>query len=298
MAGKKARLVCVGFFALALSALRAQTPQQIIQQVVDNEHAADQNDHSDWLYLEESDKPKEHILQWVASTQHGNVERVLEKDTQKLSPSQQQELIQKFLHDQRAQNKQVSESDHDNKQIDDLLKLLPAAFIWTETGSTANTTSLHFEPAPGFHPPTREARVFSSMAGDMVVDNQQHRICRIKGHLIHDVNFGGGLLGRLKEHSSFSLEQQQVGPSLWELTAIHVRLEGNALLFKSVSLQQDDKRSRFQQEPGNVDLQQAATRVMREPELFACSDSLDSRLTADTHAACVEKVTTSTSMRP
>ena len=161
------------------------------------------------------------------------------------------------------------------QQIDDLLKLLPAAFIWTQTGATPTTTSLHFEPAPDFHPPTREARVFSSMTGDLVVDNQQHRICKIKGHLIHDVTFGGGLLGRLKERSSFALEQQQVGPSLWELTAIHVHLEGNALLFKSVSLQEDDKRSRYQSEPAGRTLEQAATAVMSQPELFACSGSVN-----------------------
>jgi hypothetical protein len=93
----------------------------------------------------------------------------------------------------------------------------------------------------------------------------------MKGHLIHDVTFGGGILGRLKEHSSFALDQQQVGPNVWELTAIHVHLEGNALLFKSVSLQQDDKRSRFQPEPENITLQQAATSVMVEPELTACN---------------------------
>ena len=134
--------------------------------------------------------------------------------------------------------------------------------------------------------------MFSSMTGDLVVDNQQHRICRIKGHLIHDVTFGGGLLGRLKERSSFALEQQQVGPSVWELTQIHVHLEGNALLFKSVSLQQDDKRSRFQPEPAEITLDQAATSVMNQPELFACSDS------AKADVGCVEKLTQGTGLKP
>jgi hypothetical protein len=72
----------------------------------------------------------------------------------------------------------------------------------------------------------------------------------------------------LKERSSFSLEQQQVGPSYWELTQMHIHLEGNALLFKSVSLQQDDKRSRYQRQPENVALEQAAITVMSEPEPF------------------------------
>jgi hypothetical protein len=280
MAKGKAPFFWAPILAVAFSAVYAQNPQQLIQKVVNSEREADQNDHSNWTYLEESDKPKEHVLQWVAGTQHGNVERVLEKDDQQLPEPRQRDLIQKFLRDTHAQN----------QQIDDLLKLLPAAFIWTQTGATATTTSLHFEPSSNFHPPTREARVFSSMTGDVVVDNQQLRICKMKGRLIHDVTFGGGLLGRLKERSSFALEQQQVGPLIWELTAIHVHLEGNALLFKSVSLQQDDKRSRFQPERANITLDQAATSVMSEPALFACSSSVQ--------VACVEKLTTSTGMKP
>ncbi len=278
----KAEVFLVWVFAVWCCTASAQSAQQIIQKAVDNERAADQNDHSNWIYLEESDKPKEHVLQWVAGTQHGNVERVLEKDDLQLTESRQRELIEKYLHDSRAQNKQVAEAAHDNKQIDDLLKLLPMAFVWTQTGASATTTSLHFEPAPNFHPPTREARVFSAMTGDLVVDNQQQRICKIKGHLIHDVTFGGGLLGRLKERSSFALEQQQVGPSVWELTQIHVHLEGNALLFKSVSLEQDDKRSKFQGEPGDVTLDQAAGAVMGQPQLLACNES-------GSEASCVGK---------
>lgn len=266
MSKEEACLLWTGTIVLALSVAHAQSPQQIIQQVVDTEHSADENDHSQWVYLEEIHKPKEQVVQWVAATPQGNIQRVLEKNAQKLSASEQHDLIQNFLHDPRAQKKQLSESDHDNKQIDDLLQLLPVAFLWTQTEATATDTSLHFEPAPHFHPPTREARVFSSMAGDVTVDNQQHRILSMSGHLMHEVTFGGGLLGRLKEGSSFSLEQAQVGPSLWQLTAFHVRLEGNALLFKSISLQQDDKRSDFEPEPSTITLDGAATEVMNQPE--------------------------------
>ena len=277
--------------ALALSAAQAQSAQQIIQQAVNTELTADQNDHYNWIFLEEGDKPKEHILQWVASTQRGSVERVLEKDDRPLAEGEQREQIQRLLHDPRAQNKQLAEAKHDDKQVVDLMRLLPEAFVWTVTGVSETTTSLHFDPAPNFHPPTREARVFSSMTGDLVVDNQQHHISRIKGHLMRDVTFGGGLLGRLKEKSSFALEQQQVAPSIWELTAIHVHLEGNALLFKSVSLEQDDKRSRFQPEAGDETMDQAATEVMKQPELFACNNS-------GAGPACMEKLVVGTKLKP
>jgi hypothetical protein len=245
---------------------QGQSPQSLIQQVVNVELAANQNDHSNWAYLEEIKKPKEHLVQWVAATQAGNIERVTIKNDQRLSLVEEQAAIQKFLHDARSQKKQVSENEHDTKQIDDLLRLLPGAFRWTQTDANPTDTFLHFEPDPNFHPPTREAKVFSAMAGSLIVDNQQHRIRSMSGHLIQDVTFGGGLLGKLKKGSSFSLEQAQVGPSLWQLTAIHVHLDGNALLFKSVSLDQDDERSKFVAEDANLTLVQAANFVMKVQE--------------------------------
>jgi hypothetical protein len=267
MTRAKAGTLWTAIFTLTFFAAQAQTtPQQLMQQVVDSERAANQNDHSEWIYFEEIRKPKEHTLQWVAGTAEGNVCRVLEKDEQKLPEPEQRELIDKFLHDQRARNKQLSENRHDDQQVDDFLKLLPVAFVWTQVSATPTDTSLHFDPSPGFHPPTRESRVFAGMTGDVVVDNQQHRIRSMSGHLIHDVTFGGGLLGRLKEGSSFSLDQAQVAPDTWQLTSIRVHLEGNALLFKSVSLQQDDQRCRFEPEAATVTLDQAAGAVMGQPE--------------------------------
>ena len=266
MARQRACLLWIGIVALAFSVAHAQSPQQIIQQVVNAQHEADEHDHSQWLYTEKIRKPKEEVLQRVASTQQGNVQLLIERNGERLSASQQSDLIQIFLHDPRAQKKQLSENNHDIKQIDDLLQLLPIAFVWTETGATASATFLHFEPNPHFRPPTREARVVSSMEGDVIVDNQQHRIRSMSGHLMHEVRFGGGILGKLKEGSSFSLEQEQVGPSLWQLTAFDVRLEGDALLFKSISLQEDDERSDFRPEPSTITLDQAAAEVISQPE--------------------------------
>ena len=260
-------LLCSGSLCLALStAAFAEDAKAMVQRVVDSERAANQADHSNWMYFEEIHKPKEHTVQWVAATQHGEVRRVIRKDEQKPLDAKQRESVQSFLRDTHAQKKEIAEDEHDAQQVDDFLKLLPVAFHWTETSADATNSTFHFEPDPNFHPPTREARVFSNMVGDVVVDNQQLRIRSMSGRLTHEVTFGGGLLGRLKEGSTFSLEQTQVGPSLWQLTAIHVKLEGNALLFKSVSLQQDDERSKFEPEPPGITLEQAGDAVMKQPE--------------------------------
>jgi hypothetical protein len=258
-------LPALAVLALSLPLAHGQTPQQIIQQVVDTERAENRNDHSNWIYLDHSVKPKEQLLRWVGTTPHGNVDRILVKDGHELAEPEQQTFIQKFVHDPHAQKKQMTENAHDYQQIDDILRLLPEGFIWTVLRTTPEETTLHFVPNPAFHPPTHEARVFAAATGDLVADNRQHRIRSVHGTLLHDVTFGGGLLGRLKQGGSFTIEQQQVAPSLWQLTLIHIHLDGSALLFKSISFQEDDDRSRFTQELANPTLDQAASAVMQQP---------------------------------
>jgi hypothetical protein len=261
----KPRLLWLAILALPLAIAHAQTPQQIIQQVVDTERAENRNDQSRWVYLDHSVKPKEQLLCWVATTPQGNVDRVLVKDGRELPQPEQQTEIQKFVHDPHAQKKQMVENAHDYKQIDDLLRLLPDGFIWTVLRTTPEETTLHFVPNPAFHPPTHEARVFAAATGELIADNRQHRIRSVHGTLIHDVTFGGGLLGRLKQGGSFDIEQRQVAPSLWQLTLIHIHMDGSALLFKSISFQEDDDRSRFTRQPDNVTLDQAAAAVSEQP---------------------------------
>lgn len=251
---------------LGISLAHGQSPQSIIRQAVDTERACNRSDHTNWIYLEQIAKPKDSIRQWVATTQQGSVDRVFEKNDRKLSESQQRDVIERFMHDPRAKKKQIEESNHDSQQIDDLLKLLPNAFLWTQTGLTPTDVILHFEPNLDFRPPTREARVFSGMTGDISIDRREHRIASMTGLLTRDVTFGGGLLGRLKKGSTFSLEQTDVGKTSWQLTAIHIHLKGTALLFKSVSMQEDDERSQFEPEPSGITLATAATFALRQPD--------------------------------
>ncbi len=252
--------------ALALSVVpvSAQTPQQIIQQVAEAERAANRNDHSQWIYLDKSIKPTEQVLRWVATTPQGNVQRVLVKNGSQQPESEQQAGVQHFLGDKREQKKQVAAKAHELKQVDTILSLLPEGFIWTIVKTTPEETTLHFVPNPNFKPPSREAHVLTAATGDLVADNQQHRIRRCNGHLMHDVTFGGGLLGRIKQGSSFAIEQKPAAPSLWQLTLIRVHLDGKVLLFKSLNFQEDNDRSSFTKQPDNPTLDQAAKAVMQQ----------------------------------
>src|ERR1700679_2151508 len=98
----KTRLHWLAILALPLALAHAQTPQQIIQQVVDTERAENRTDQSRWVSLDHSVKPKEQLLCWVATTPQGNVDRVLVKNGRELPQPEQQTEIQKFVHDPHA----------------------------------------------------------------------------------------------------------------------------------------------------------------------------------------------------
>jgi hypothetical protein len=241
---------------------RGEDAKQIVQQAVQTELAADRDDHSRWLYFEVDRKPRNSVTQWVAETAHGDLDRVLEENSQKLSVADQQKKMESFIRDSDEQAKRRKAGQHDDDQATELLKLLPNAFVWTRVGGQGGKTSLHFKPDSMFHPPDREARVFAAMEGDMTVDDAQHRIVSLKGRLIHDVKFGGGLFATLKAGGSFDVERRETGKAIWQITETHVHIEGHALLFKSISEQEDDVKTKFKALPDGLSFEQAKEELL------------------------------------
>lgn len=239
----------------------AQQPNQIVQEAVRTELAADAADHSRWLYYEVDEKPGDGVVQWVAQTRFGDLNRVLQKDGRRFSPAEQRSQMDSFIQNSSAQAKQRKAGQHDDKQAVEMLNLLPNAFIWTRTGEKDGNTILHFRPDPNFRPPTWEARVFAAMEGDLAVNDAQHRIVSLKGRMIREVKFGYGLFGALEPGGSFDVERRQVAKDLWQITETHVHIQGHALIFKTISEQEDDVKSRFEPLPTEIEFQQAEEKL-------------------------------------
>jgi hypothetical protein len=252
-----------GSYAAAVAA-DGEDAKQIVQQAVTTELAADRNDHSHWLYFDVDRKPKNSVTQWVAQTSSGDLCRVLEENSRKLSISEQQAKMDGFVRNKAEQARQRKAGQHDDEQAADLLKLLPAAFVWNTSEKRGGATVLHFKPNQNFRPPDREARVFAAMEGDMTVDDAQHRIVSLKGRLVHDVKFGGGLFAELKAGGSFDVERREIGKTVWQITETHIHIQGHALFFKSIAEQEDEVKTKFRQLPENVSLQQGEKELLQE----------------------------------
>ncbi len=253
-------IVCITLAVCA--AASAQDAKQIVQQAVQTELDANNSDHTHWLYYEVDRKPENSLKQWVAETMGGDLERVLEMNGRALSPQEQRSKMDTFIRDSGAQEKRRKGNQHDDRQTTDMLNMLPQAFIWTTVGNKDGCTMLHFRPDPNFRPPTYESRVFAAMEGDMAVEDAQHRIASLKGKLIRDVKFGGGLLGELNVGGSFDVERRKVGGNEWQITETHVHILGHALLFKNISEQEDDVKYKFELLPGNVTFEQAEQKLL------------------------------------
>jgi hypothetical protein len=262
-------------FALSLSALALQAQQKqdfhaqnLVRAAVQVELAADRDDHSRWQYRDVNRKPDGEFLYHVVETDHGSVKKKLRQNGQLLTPNElkaEDARIQSFVNDPAQQAKQRKDGAQDDKRAENMLRMLPDAFLWTVKNDEADTVTLAFIPDPNFTAPSMEARVFAAMAGEIVVNKQQNRLQTIKGQLIHDVTFGWGLFGRMNQGGTFNVERRELAPGVWQITESHVHINGHVLLFKTISEQEDEVKSDFRRTPPSTTLEQAATILKAEP---------------------------------
>jgi len=275
MSASKRSVSLFSVFVLSLSAIslhaqQKQDPraQEIVRTAVKIELAADRDDHSRWQYRDINHKPDGEFLYQVVETDHGSVKKKLKRNGQPLTPEElkaEDARIQSFVNDPSQQAKQRKDGEQDDKRAENMLRLLPDAFLWTLQNETPETYYLAFVPDPNFSAPSMETRVFAAMAGEIAVNKQQNRIQTIKGKLIHDVTFGWGLFGRMNQGGTFNVERRELAPGVWQITESHVHIDGHVLLFKTISQQEDEVKTDFRPTPPHTSLSEAATILKAEP---------------------------------
>jgi hypothetical protein len=244
---------------VALGQKEAGDAKEIVTAAVKTELEADRNDHSAYMYRDHDVTPDKDTVYLVVETPEGSLKRKLEDHALPLSADQRhvEDLrIHAFVNDKSVQEKQRKDSAHDDEQAEAMLKLLPVAFAWTIQNETPERVTLGFKPDPTFKPTSMEARVLSTMAGEIVVARPSNRIEHIKGQLTDDVKIGYGLLGRLKQGGTFNVERREIVPGHWQITATHVHIDGRALLFKTIGQQEDETKTGFKPSPSTT-LEQA-----------------------------------------
>lgn len=244
----------------------AQDPNQLVRRIIQNELQAENHDQSHWLFRLQTYKPggaKE--TETVVETKDGDLKRPLLINGRAVSTPQADKHLEQLAHDANALQKSLKDKNEDAAHSQQLLKMLPDAFTFKFGTRRGNLVQLKFSPNPKFDPPNREAEVFHAMQGYVWLDTKQSRLAEISGHLIHEVKFGGGILGHLDPGGTFDVKQARVAPGYWELTVLNVHMNGKALFFKTIAVQQQYSRSQFKQVPDDLTVEQGVKMLEQQP---------------------------------
>ena len=267
LAGLIALLRIASAFSQTASVGPAMSSKDLVRLVIANELKPPDGNHVRWMYRAEREEENKKTTKEVVQTSLGSLERLVAVDGQPLNAKEQQdekERIGNLVRNPAEQEKLERTKKKDAEQCKSFFKLLPDALIFIYAGRDGDLIKLSYQPNPSFQPPSREAQVFHAMEGEMWVDKTQRRLVRIRGQLVADVKFAGGLLGHLEKGGHFDVEQRELFGGQWELTFMEVNMKGKALFFKTIAVKEKEYRSDFRIVPDGLTLAEAADMLTKQ----------------------------------
>jgi hypothetical protein len=249
--------------ALSQNRNPAIDPAKIVRDASYNELHSTRPGRS-FSYRQHKVDPKGSVVKQIVETKDGDVARLIERDGKPLPPEEEQAEIDRLnnlLAHPEIQEHRHKKEQEDSARGDEMVRMLPDAFLYTFEGMVEGPSGLcyrlKFRPNPAFTPPDREGEVYHGMVGELWVDQSQLRLAKIDAHLISDVNFGWGVLGRLYKGGSILVQNADMGLHHWETIHLKLNLQGKLLMLKSVDYSTTEDFSDFKIQPEELGYQEA-----------------------------------------
>ena len=235
----------------AVPTLRAQSPAQsphdLVKDVVYNE-LQERRQVSLWQYREEKRvalanydpaggrDPLRDCLPGAGTPGPATRPGAQKKETERLN---------NLLRNSAEQARMKQEAQAEEQRLQRLMAAMPEAFSYTYDGMAEGNLRLSFRPNPAYTPPTYEARVYHALAGEIWIQPQRKRLVKIDAHIMTEIDFGFGLLGRIEKGGSFQIEREHVAENRWKTSLLDVHISGRIVFFKDISKDQREVRSDF-----------------------------------------------------
>jgi hypothetical protein len=241
----------------------ASDPVSVVRRASQNELHSTNSGHPYRYKLRKVDE-KGISTKEIVETKDGDVARLIALGDKPLEPERQQAELDRLnnlmAHPEIQEHRRKREKE-DSDRANEMVRLLPDAFLYhyegTAPGPSGDCYRLTFKPNPNFDPPDREAQVYHGMVGELWIDKAQERMVKLDAHLVDDVEFGWGILGKLYKGGSILVEQADVGDHHWETTHMKLDLTGKALFFKTLAFQTTENASDFHPVPVQMSYQDA-----------------------------------------
>jgi hypothetical protein len=87
------------------------------------------------------------------------------------------------------------------------------------------------QPNPNFHPRSIVQDILTRVTAKIWVDRDANQLVRGEAHVMRDISFGGGILGKLYRGGVFFMEQREVSPGIWLPTRYQYDYTARKFLF-------------------------------------------------------------------
>lgn len=245
----------------------SSSPDELMRQVVRTESDAMRNQQPRWMYFLTDDKENVSMTRMVLETGQGTISKTVCRNRQALSnPETQAERqhLEQLASNPGEQQKHFRREARDEARIEELIRMLAGAFRFEPLGAVGSLIRLKFYPNPAFRPANIDQRIFHAMTGTVLVDPRRRRLVRIAGYFLRDVDFGAGLLGKVKQGGSVDIVRQDVGNGDWNPVELHVGVKAR-VLFKSLDVRRNLRFWGFRPVPSGMSLNEAVAMLEQQP---------------------------------
>jgi hypothetical protein len=236
----------------------------------------EEKNHRPMRYLLRRQDARRETVKEIVETKEGDVARLIEIDGKPLSAEADQaetERLKNLAEHSELQERRHRGEQKDAARVDRLMGMLPDAELYKFEGMVSCAVGgdaeqcyrLSFVPNPRFVPPDMEANLLRGFAGEVWIDKAQERLVQMDAHLVADVDFGFGIIGRVNKGGTVMLRQTDVGGREWELTGLKLNVMGKALMVKAVNVKIDEETSHFSPVTGMG--YRDAIEMLKRPEL-------------------------------
>ena len=201
-----------------------------------------------WSYRVERHDDNHVILEQVIETVDIPVKHLLAIDGHAPTLAQLKEEDERYgslLKNSAGQSAFKKDHAEDSKKMEEMLRIIPEAFVFQDLGKERGLEKVAFHPNPDFKPKTYEQRVLHNLVGTAFIDLHDKQIARISASLAQRVEFGLGFLGRVDRGGTLKITRTRLSDGVWQVSMEKIDLSGRMAIFKSLNRHKDEQRTDF-----------------------------------------------------
>ena len=147
-----------------------------------------------------------------------------------------EDVLQLMLRPEDSRAKRAYEKyDKRNQQraelVDSMIESFTPKWLGLENLNGRACDVFQLDVKPEFHPHSIFQEALTHISAKSWVDRETDQLVRGEAHIMRDISFGGGILGKVYRGGVFSMEQAEVAPGIWEPTRYQYDFEGRKLFF-------------------------------------------------------------------